>query len=137
MINDVLDIRLAVQRVPFLLTRLSASSRGWAKYTSPYQSKRWTQARTSPLPEQATAAGDHSEGCEGYGRQEGRERGARQQRDPGSTLRIQTWRNRSVQERSDLGLRSVDPARRRDVEPNQPRITAQPGFLMANVAVRI
>lgn len=82
MINDVLDIRLAVQRVPFLLTRLSASSRGWAKYTSPYQSKRWTQARTSPLPEQATAAGDHSEGCEGYGRQEGRERGARQQRDP-------------------------------------------------------
>jgi hypothetical protein len=56
MIDDVLDVRLPVQRDSFLLTRLSANSRGWAKYTSPQRSNRSNPAGRTPLPERATKA---------------------------------------------------------------------------------
>src|SRR5687767_12893776 len=44
---------------------------------------------------------------------------------------------RFVQKRPDSRLRRDHPLRRRDVEPDQSRITAQPGLLMTNVAVRV
>src|SRR4051812_13025199 len=88
-------------------------------------------------PELATVAKDSKSAKATGGRSGGS--GTSQQSDspPDLVLSIQVWRHRSVQKRPDLGRRRGDPLRRCDVEPDQPRITAQPGFLVANVAVRI
>jgi hypothetical protein len=56
MIDDVLDVRLAVQRDPFLLARRPYDSRASAKYTSPRRSEPWNQASRSVLPEVAKLA---------------------------------------------------------------------------------
>jgi hypothetical protein len=56
MIDDVLDVRLAVQRDPFLLARWPDDTRASAKYTSPRRSERWNRASRSPLPEEAKVA---------------------------------------------------------------------------------
>src|SRR5215207_153203 len=55
----------------------------------------------------------------------------------GFVLRIRTRPNRPTQERSDSRLRRSHPVGRGDVEQDQPPITAQPGFLMTNVTVRV
>src|SRR5215213_2484386 len=51
MIDDVLDVRLTVQRDPFLLARWSYDARAFAEYTSPSRSERLNQAVRSSLPE--------------------------------------------------------------------------------------
>src|SRR5918993_352224 len=44
---------------------------------------------------------------------------------------------RSAQELPDSQLRGGHPVRRRDIDPDQPRIAAQPGLLMSNVAMGV
>jgi hypothetical protein len=53
-IDDVFDVRLTVQRDPFLLARWPYDTRASAKYTSPWRTERSNQAASCPLPKRAT-----------------------------------------------------------------------------------